>query len=194
MSDTSNIGLIHDKDLPKDAIHIAVAQVIAGEDDLENGDPLNWKDGIEGVVYRDLDAIGIVDPFLTSSLNKGDKFYMFLMPNSVTSLTHQWTHPAFNRDGQKEAADKWLKKHSQAYFNDAEDDAFADWEGTNYDRFISEFKAGTVGFYAYGDDFSDHYNQDIGGFRKKFWDNLEIVTGVMATKEQRAQEYFTCSC
>lgn len=192
MSDTTNIGLIHSEVHPKDAIHIAIAQVRAGET-LSPAEPVGFKE-VEGVVYRDALHIGIVDPFLKAQVTKDTVFYLFLNPNSVTSLTHQWTHPSFSREAQLPAAEAWLKKHSQAYFGTDEDDYFAEWEGTNYQRFIDEFKEGKVEYYAYGDDFSNHYNNNIDGFRKKFWDNLEIVTGIKATKEQRDQEYFTCSC
>lgn len=193
MSDTSHIGLIHTTVLVKDAIHIAIAQVSAGEE-LKAGDRVGFKDK-EGIVFKDATHIGLVDPFIQTSIKKDNLFYLFLYPNSVTSLTHQWEHPSFDRSPEKiAAADKWLKKHTQAYFSSEEDDAFAEWEGTNYHRFIEEFKAGDVGTYAYGDDFSEHYNNNIDGFKKKFWDNLEIVTGIAATKTQRDQEYFSCSC
>ena len=193
MSDTSNIGLIHTTVLVKDAIHIAIAQVSAGEE-LKAGDRVGFKDK-EGIVFKDATHIGLVDPFIQTPIKKDNLFYLFLYPNSVTSLTHQWEHPSFDRSPERiAAADKWLKKHSQAYFANEDDYGFSDWEGTNYHRFIEEFKASNVSAYAYGDDFSEHYNSNIDGFRKKFWDNLEIVTGIAATKEQRDQEYFSCSC
>ena len=35
----------------------------------------------------------IIDPYLESSLMQGDKCYVFLYPDSITSLSHNWTHP-----------------------------------------------------------------------------------------------------
>ncbi len=99
MSDTTNIGLIHNKDLPKDAIHIAIAQVRAGEK-LKAGDSIGFKEG-EQIVYKDTNAIGIVDPFIEGEVAKDCMFYIFLYPNTVTSLVHQWEHPAFNRTPER---------------------------------------------------------------------------------------------
>lgn len=194
MSDTSHIGQVHTGPLSNDAIHIAIAQVSAGEE-LKAGDHVGFKEG-NTVVFKNTNNIGIVDPFLKEVVKKDRLFYLFLYPNTVTSLTHQWEHPMFNRTEDKiKAADTWLREQLCDYYDD--DPLTADVvEGTewNYPRILEEFKKGDVGYYAYGTDFSDKYNSDKDGFRKKFWDNLEIVTGVLATKKQRNQEYFSCSC
>ena len=190
MSDIQNIGLIHNFPLPKDAIHIAIAQVSAGES-LSAGDHVGFKEG-ETVVYKDTNCIGIVDPYLKDTVSKDRLFYLFLYPNTVTSLTHQWEHPSFNRTPEKiAAARKWLDDNGEDRYDD--DDAYV-YSSKNADRFIDEFEKGSMNYYALGDDFSEKYNYNENGFRKKFWDNLEIVTGKLATKEQRDQEYFTCSC
>ena len=39
--------------------------------------------------------VGIVDPFLKEPVEPGERFYIFLFPNTVTGLRHVWTHPAF---------------------------------------------------------------------------------------------------
>jgi len=196
MSDTSNIGLIHSGPLAKDAIHIAIAQVSAGEK-LKAGDHVGFKDNKEGIVYKDGQPIGIVDPYLKEEINKDRLFYLFLYPNTVTSLTHQWEHPAFDRSPERIAeADKWLREQLCDYYDDGDALTADVVEGTewNYPRILKEFKEGDVGFYAYGTDFSEKYNYNSDGFRKKFWDNLEIVTGKTATPAQRDQDYFSCSC
>ena len=79
----------------RDAIHIAVEPVVAGEP-IEPGTPVAL--GASGKAYEaweNLPALGIADPFLTESILSGSRFYMFLFPNTITSLRHVWEHNAF---------------------------------------------------------------------------------------------------
>lgn len=88
-------SLIEDGDRRRDAIHIAVAPVMAAErlrpgqhvGLVRVGDP-------ERVGPCDRN-IGIVDPFLAEEVEAGQRFWLFLYPGTVTSLRHIWTHPAF---------------------------------------------------------------------------------------------------
>lgn len=79
----------------RDAVHIAVAPVVAGEK-LWAGYEVGFLDdrtvGTAAAV-----KVGIVDPYLKGSVRKGEKFYVCLFPNTVTSLRHVWTHPEFVR-------------------------------------------------------------------------------------------------
>lgn len=75
----------------RDAVHIAVAPVIAGER-LKPGEHIGL---LNGVAYSVLDTIGIVDPFLTEDIQIGQKFYIFLYQNTVMGMRHVWSHPAF---------------------------------------------------------------------------------------------------
>ncbi len=90
----------------RDAIHIAVAPVFAGER-LEPGERIGFVDPRfqERVrsVKRDfhIKPIGIVDPFLSHPVEEGEWFYMLLYPNTITSLRHEWSHPAFNEGESK---------------------------------------------------------------------------------------------
>lgn len=79
---TPKIGTILDGSDPRDAIHIAVIPMVATSI-LWPGQRL---------------ANGIVDPFLVGRVVVGQWFYLFLYPNTITSLRHSWTHPAFPED------------------------------------------------------------------------------------------------
>lgn len=76
----------------RDAIHIAVAPVVAAEHLAPGqhvGFTVGWRVGT-------CDApIGIVDPFLTVDVEPGQQCWLFLYPQTITALRHDWTHPAF---------------------------------------------------------------------------------------------------
>jgi len=87
--------LITDGERRRDAIHIAIAPVTAAES-LDPGQDVGfWPHNQTESVASVEDCIGIVDPYLTEPIRKGDRFYLFLYPNTVTSLRHIWTHPAY---------------------------------------------------------------------------------------------------
>lgn len=88
--------LIQDDSARRDAIHIAVAPVIADEV-LRPGQHVALVDGATDRIRAGFDAIGIVDPFLKGPVMPGQKCWLFLYPGTITSLRHLWTHPAFER-------------------------------------------------------------------------------------------------
>ncbi len=76
----------------RDAIHIAIAPVVAGGDLLPGQHVGLLPDGRFGVVDQ---PIGIVDPFRTGTILEGERFWLCLYPYTITSLRHVWTHPTF---------------------------------------------------------------------------------------------------
>ena len=99
MSEKAPIGkLVTDANAGRDAIHVAIAPCVAAED-LEPGQHVGLVDGESDVVgTQTARLVGIVDPFLTETVRKGQRFYLCLYPNTVTSLRHHWAHPAFDED------------------------------------------------------------------------------------------------
>ncbi len=89
--------LVTDGDRRRDAVHIAIAPVTAAEN-MEPGQHVGFVPAGQTEIVGACDEeqyIGIVDPFLTTSIRAGERFWLFLYPNTVTSLRHYWTHPAF---------------------------------------------------------------------------------------------------
>jgi hypothetical protein len=101
-------------------IHVAVISVVAGQM-LHPGDRVHivGKDAMR----TDGDPVGIVDPYLTGVVSKGDKFWLCLMPNTVTGMSHRWRHPAFpiveeDELGREQARGKadseaWLRSYAE---------------------------------------------------------------------------------
>lgn len=190
MSDVTKLGVLLDATAQRDAVHIAVAPVVATEP-LAPGDHIGFVQGEEGpsrVQRRVLGAIGIVDPFLKSRVMPGDWFWMFLYPQTITSLRHQWTHPAFERAAEppltgKAESERWLR----AFIDGA--------DCPSYEAVI----ATAIGEIGSKDQWDPgeylHFNgQDAHGeIPPEFWDHVEIVTGRTIPKDKRAAR-FSCGC
>lgn len=112
------LGMIHFKKEKRDAIHLAVEPVIAscrmkpgerigivngfaypvGYQYVPNKDgKLIEDDGVNRVslTRTNIPYQGIVDPFLTTDVQLGDKFWFVMKPREVRSLRHVWEHPDF---------------------------------------------------------------------------------------------------
>src|SRR5262249_45454600 len=87
-----NLGEAPDEDARRDAVHIAVAPVVAAAR-LQPGQHVELRQ--DGRGQPGDKPVGIVDPFLTDSVLPGERFWLFLYPGTITSLRHVWTHPAF---------------------------------------------------------------------------------------------------
>lgn len=175
------LGMIHTKEEKRDAIHLAVLPVEAGED-LARAQPITIR---EGKAYLDVEGIGIVDPFIDKGVGMGQKFWMVLRPRIITSLRHVWTHPAFEDEpevkevapestDQKTLSERWLR----------------DWvnreEVPDYDTVISLAKSSS------GEDYITIFGEDAHAtIPAEFWDHLYNVTGERVIDPP---EGFSCSC
>lgn len=183
MSEALKIGSPIDCEQFRDAIHVAVAPVVAGEG-------LNPAERIalngNGEAVRAKKAVGIVDPYLQSPIRKGQKFWMFLMPGSVTSLRHEWTHPAFREQAiaapalsnEVDESVAWLK-------NFANEDV-----GLRYDRILEIGREAITSGSAFvgGDNEQDVFNEQKDEFLK----HVAIVLGLKSP--DRNDVYFSCAC
>lgn len=87
-----NLGGFPSESARRDAIHIAVAPIVAGEP-LAPGEHVGVEDR-KATRWTET-MIGVVDPFLKECVSEGQTFWLFLYPGTVTSIRHVWSHPAF---------------------------------------------------------------------------------------------------
>ncbi len=171
---THTVGTLNPQtSFTRDAVHCAVLLVEA-QNLFKPGDHAG-KEGTHEM------PIGIVDPFLEEVVSKGQKFWLFLYPRTITGLTHQWTHP----DVPEGATPPSLRyEDAKAWIED-----YADELGTTYDVLMS------------GADkwIKDGSYLSLGGTlegqitRLAFWDKYQVVRG-LSLGFNDYDNFFTCSC
>lgn len=168
----------------RDAVHIAVAPVVAGEN-LIPGTRIGFSGYPDTVGVVD-NIIGIVDPFLQHSVKKGDTFYMFLLPNTITSLRHEWTHPAFE---EIEDLEKTFKRLKGAVAEEQWISDFAENIGSNYHEMMESAKEFLENgdYLVRGGTFEGVYIPD------EFWDKYEIIKNATISSSDRGS-FLGCSC
>lgn len=181
------LGKIIETEQERDAIHVAVAPVIAGER-LYPGQPIGLMDG-GGRATSNGPHVGIVDPFLTAPVFDGQRFWMCLFQNTVTGMRHHWAHPAFGGPQPSETASaspigvdeaasvKWIA-------------AFAEKLDETYDGLMLAAQQ-YVDYGSFTRDDSETYKEFWDEF-PEFWKHWAVVTGRDAPEEGGA--FFTCSC
>lgn len=179
MSDV-DVGKIITGPAMRDAIHIAIAPCIASEKlyrgDHVGLDSLGMAVSTDGNISTDPKPIGIVDPYLTGSVVKGQKFWLFLYPKTIKGLRHHWSHPSFP-DADKEKAQ--LKTDSHYWIED-----FAKEHGYTMDAVME----GAERYLKDGTCMDDNHS----GFTvpDAFWGHFEAVTGKKLGN--REPHFFTC--
>lgn len=186
MSDLK-LGEILDTPQERDAIHVAVAPVIADEL-LKPGDHIGFIEGSTERVGRVNTTIGIVDPYLQTRVRVGERCWMFLYPNTITSLRHDWTHPAFQKAqpvisqaAHLEKSKLWLTDHAKSMGG-----------GMTYDDLMDaahrwvKFEDHTVEQGA--ENWRDSPPKDLA----EFWHHYEIVAGEKPDDAERW--FFCCTC
>lgn len=171
----------------RDAVHFAVAPVMAGGF-LKAGERVTFAPGSrERVVKADYEGewVGVVDPYLEDIyVSEGERFWLFLKPNSITGLRHEWSHPAFDKaapvavrePSPKDFSENWLRGFAERYQGD-------------YDGMVAAAVSGES--YCFGEDieYEDFY------VHAEFWKHVENVTGKKFSDDQREQNnHFRCAC
>ncbi len=185
MSDISKLGLgrIITSEQNRDAVHIAVAPVIAACT-LHPGDRVGLKEGQASPKFPN--HIGVVDPFLAFEVEKGQKFWLFLFPGSITGLRHDWTHPAFvGQIAPKLTPEEEIKLISEKWLRD-----YADRMGCDYIEMMDAAATHKIGN-NWG---KNQYICEGGRYEgvsvpEEFWLHFKNVTGI-----EGEGSFFSCSC
>lgn len=188
------LGSIIGEDEKRDAIHLAVEPVVAGET-LEPGDNVGrLRDGSFGIVGKPL---GIVDPFLTAPVRKGQRFWLVVYPRQITALHHVWEHPDFP-DGNPEATVKRvterLTRSSETWIREEFVPKVEDYgHELTYEQVMEGAKLYLIrdgdGVCA-GNDIDYDF---IGANIEQFWQHYMNITGEEVPEEKR-QSFFRCAC
>jgi hypothetical protein len=91
----AKIGTRPDENSERDAVHVAIAPVIAYET-LQPGDRVVvvWGGRVRRA-HVDEQAVAIVDPFLREPTEAGDRVWVLLVPGTPVGLRHYWQHKDF---------------------------------------------------------------------------------------------------
>lgn len=182
MSNHSNpeLGKLLTGDEQRDAIHIAIAPVVAVQK-LHPGEHIGFAEqGNQFKVGKTVNPIGIVDPFLGGPVNPGERFYIWLYPRSVTGMRHEWEHPAFtaqavaNKLSGVPESERWLTEYAEGI-------------GFSLGALVKAARSynRTGRLCSLGVDSPDVTDE--------FWDHYEKYTGELVTNDKR-DSFFTCAC
>lgn len=97
---------------------------------------------------------------------------MCLYPNTITSLRHEWEHPAFAETQSKQ----WLE-----------------WFADSLDLSVSTLLEAARNYVATGESLLGGSNLEGADIPDEFWDHFENVTRQKVPHEERGY-FFTCSC
>ena len=174
------LGKLPAADARRDAIHVAVAPVVAAHD-LYPGQRVGLLESGQATPYRP--TVGIVDPYLVDMVPQGATFWLCLLPGTVTSLRHEWTHPAFADPGAPQPVmdpRRWLMD-------------FAASVSMHYDEMLdaANLHMDRGDYFHSTEDARDALLDDET--RVQFWRCIRLVTG-QSTESVEGHNPFSCSC
>lgn len=196
------IGKIHERPQGRDAVHVALAPVIAAERLRPGVAVMLEPDSAERVVFASPgQAIGIIDPFLTvDAIEPEQRCFVFLNPGTITGLRHVWLHPKFPPlEGQalqafeaETLAEAWLR-------------SFADRAGLSYDallehldNFVYEGERAKDTNLGWDDDALMIFRHDVPGFihkeRPEMWANYKTLRHREIPEKVERVAPFSCNC
>lgn len=184
MKEALELGKLLNETAKRDAIHIAVAPLVAGEN-LHPAQRIGLKAGravpMAGIASgSESDPVGIVDPFLQGVVPKGSRFWVFLFPQTVTGMRHHWEHPAFLASDTSDPHE-WMKW-------------FADEAGLSYGRVMEITEDFIDRDEVWTEQGGEQARNAFDKHEKEFWDNYEAITGKRIRKDAPWHSPFSCTC
>lgn len=204
MSEQTKLGTLPGPEAQRDAVHVAIVAVKAGMrlapgalvrmDKTPKGEPIAVQIALSDQV------IGVVDPFLSASVESGKRFWLCLRPGTITGMRHHWEHPAFPDSMEKPAleaqavqraiSEAWLLSFIQAY-----------WPGDRpYKRLLDDYIAnfdkeqqicfGVTGYYNALEEGGED-SDTCSNLKPEFWHHWERYTG---KSRPAGTKSFRCAC
>lgn len=168
------LGHLLDEGAGRDAIHVAIAPVIAGQD-LRRAEPVALRDG--RAYPEHVNPIGVIDPFLPGGVETGERCWLFLKPGTITSLRHVWTHPLFDAATPEHgAAEMRLRNFAQSL-------------GFTYDHMLSLAQTYQESDERWPDPSVIEWRFEGMSIYEKFWNDYRLVTGREAKHDGA---FFSC--
>ena len=178
----------------RDAIHVAVIPLTAGET-LWTGSCVKLAAGFKDVAVHcrrhEAEYIGVVDPFLSlASVSKGNRFWCFLCPGTVTGMRHHWQHPHFDSVSEKPTNEHkdWILKFCGKW-NFSYSELIQAATGRKYGAPMDAEDR-----YVIARGISLHDREALGEDYDLFWSHLEALTGQIFDKTHREGIVWSCSC
>lgn len=195
----TTVGQVLTKPARRDAVHFALAPMVAYED-LDPGAHVKFtqRDNTKVRSCEQGEGIGIVDPFLARYVKQGETFWVFLYPNTISSLRHEWEHPAFpamiDTNADTSAADRQTAiKVADALLMTPQRqllENFAEEIDVTYEELLEGaldyIKTGS--YMSHGSKFEGVQTPD------GFWEAYDFVTQTKSGFAKTRESFFSCSC
>lgn len=173
------LGMIIGPNEARDAIHLAVEPVIAGEV-LLPGDDVGL---IDGKAYScGGKHVGIVDPFLKAPVYPGQRFWLVVYPRTITSLRHVWEHPDFPASPDLKVPE--IREESEQWLRD-----YAD----SIDETFNSLMTAAQNYLEYGEYFNRGEKFEGIYLPSEFWYHYQTYTGKVVHPDYQ-HSFFSCSC
>lgn len=178
------LGMIHEREEKRDAIHLAVMPVEAGER-LNPGEHIGIVNGKAFVGHPT--CIGVVDPFLTAAVGRGERFWLVIYPRKIQSLRHVWSHPGLPDELPAPPDNTELGAARRVVHELAQDLEVSDEALMSGAKTWLESTGSYTGYMRFGHDLN--YGWDM----PKFWNAYALITGERVP-EDKQQAFFSCAC